>query len=450
MLIVPLPRVPVMEPRARVLPTKKHLTALQTYTKNPRAHWTCPEQGEAFALATNPGRQSLIIVMATGGGKSLFFLGTVPLEKGISVVIVPLRALMEDQIRAAVAKNIACYEWVDDSDPPFAHGIAFISIERVTGPFQCWCTRRLEAKSLIKIVIDEAHLILSSRNYRDAMGLVSTLTERCVPVICLTATLPPALERSLIHHIGDPTVIVVRSSTQRPNIAYHINRYATALEAGKELLRHVALLQQKLLGPGDGLLIICRTVARVREVHAEIRGATLWHSSEDVQVRADMSANAANWLSGDIPIMVATSGMGTGVHHPNCVAMLHDGSSSGAMAYSQETGRAGRDGRRSHAVMFHTGDMFTPPLLRGYTGYDEMKELLTTPGCIREKLSLYLDGPQLQTNCFSGPYELCGNCERVPAYEVAKQYVKTWVRGETCIAELKDRDVVSSCSHTVS
>jgi hypothetical protein len=99
-------------------------------------------------------------------------------------------------------------------------------------------------------------------------------------VICLTATLPSALEASWIYHLGDPTVCIVRTLTGWPHVLYNISMYVTQKEAESEILRHIKVFEEKLLQPGDSLLVLCRSILQVYVLKEQLPDAAFWHGLE--------------------------------------------------------------------------------------------------------------------------------------------------------------------------
>ncbi|KAB5588270.1 ATP-dependent DNA helicase tlh2 [Ceratobasidium theobromae] len=423
--------IPIMTPakyQGQIAPlvTKRHKEILRIFTGNKRSEWSCPGQAHAFVLATETGRRSLLAILPTGAGKSLLFMGMPLKETGLTIVVFPLRALLDDQLRTAERMGVRAMEWnSQDVDP--LDGLIFLPVERVDRDFQRWCLAIKGQRRLNRIVLDEAHMVLETQDYRDAMKNMDLLVGAGVPLVILTATLPPCLEDELLKALGSPTVRVVREGTQRANISYHIAKYTSEDSATNALVSHVLLLKAQLQ-PGEGILISCRTYKAVETLANRIPGALIYTSREGNRLE-----NAENWLAGRVPLLIATSGMGTGTHHSACRAVLHHGLPWGAHSYAQESGRAGRDGKAALAIMFHWGTDVQAPNLAVYNGWEALKTLAMTTDCIRAKMSSYLDGEDLQVSCYSGAYLECGNCLGQPSIEVAQHAKKNWGQDEIVV-----------------
>ncbi|KAG8691166.1 hypothetical protein FRC11_006208 [Ceratobasidium sp. 423] len=419
------------------LVTRKHKSILRIFTGDVNAQWTCPGQAHAFVLATERNRQSLLVILPTGSGKSFLFMGLPLKERGITVVVFPLVALLEDQMRTAEKLRITVTRWGLANpvlDPP--DGLVFVSVEHVDALFLAWLLQLREIKRLARIVFDEGHIILEGLSYRKALTNMKRLIEAGVPLLVLTATLPPILESELIKELGDPTIRIIREGTQRPNIEYYIIKYANSNLATAALIMHAKAFQQQLR-PGEGILICCRTHKHVEDLSALIPGSLPYHSQLEERLE-----NAAAWLEGKAPILVGTSGVGTGVNHPACRAVLHENLAWGLNPYGQETGRCGRDGKRAVAITFHAGPKEAmPPKEKVYNGWETMVTLAGTSDCIRGIMSNYLDGPDRQVSCYSGPYIECGNCQAQSIENTAPEPQKDWPV-DTLVTSLVDDPTV--------
>lgn len=420
--------------------TRQHKDVLRLFTGNPKAEWTCKEQAHAFALATSPGRQSLLVVLPTGAGKSILFMGPPLKESGVTVVIFPLRAVLEDQLRIAQRMGIQATIWNRKVGHTY-NGLVFASVEQVEGAFIDWCLAIRGKGRLVRVIADECHVVLEAEEYRKAMLNMKSVLQLRVPVILITATIAPCLQSKLLEKFGRPSVRTIRASTQRPNISHHICRYATEDDALEALAQHARRFLAQLL-PGEGILIMCRTYLCLDKVTAKLPGCPTYKSSKIQHEREQFAKVAASWLAGEFPLLASTTAMGTGTHHAHCRGVLHLGPGWSVPGVAQGNGRCGRDGLPATTIMFHHGTEVKQPSSPIHAGWSTMEELLTSEDCIRKIESRYLDGPELQVSCFAGPYEVCGNCLRAPDGPVADRPQKIWKRGEVVVASIHQSEEI--------
>lgn len=398
------PFVPV-EPR--------HLVVLRTYTGDEYANWTSRAQGQAFVHA-HARQRSLLVVLRTGGGKSVVFGALTLLESGVTVVVFPMRALLQDQVRSLESKGVSVSVWpVDDSVPD---GVVAVSVEEAKADaFTSWLSRLNSKRRLNRLVVDEVHVLEISQDYRRVMTQLHVLLLAGVPLVALSASVPPSMEPQLRELLGRPTWSVVREGTQRTNLVLRIADYDTVQDAQAALAMHTERFRSELR-PGEGILILCRSYVDVREV-GEILGCLQYRKD---MPEAERDRNAAEWLSGAVQVIAATSGLGTGVHHPACRVVIHYKSPFTIVDYAQEIGRSGRDGLLALCIVIVVRPLPSPPVVdRG--GWDKLVEMLDGKNCMRLYMSQYLDGDDLATTCSDGKYERCTRCVQAMRRAVQRQ-----------------------------
>ncbi|KAB5587620.1 ATP-dependent DNA helicase tlh1 [Ceratobasidium theobromae] len=253
----------------------RYLIMLQQYTCNTSATWTCSAQAKALSHILERAT-SLVVVLPTSAGKSLLF-GSLPLlEAGITVVVFPLRALMVDQIAAsekrqealvrlgeAYGRDLTIQPWGRNVNESGLYAVSAETIE--TSWFKSWLDEQIYGRKLNRVVIDEAHLVVTTASYREAMKGFAYLNSKKIPIICLTGTLPPRLEQPLCDALGGVSFRMIREATQRANIAYNIATFGSQSQAEFALISHVQRYEKEL-SVGEGILVMCRSWSDVERL----------------------------------------------------------------------------------------------------------------------------------------------------------------------------------------
>ncbi|KAG8724965.1 hypothetical protein FRC09_011290 [Ceratobasidium sp. 395] len=391
-----------------------HEDVLQRFCLNKEATFRTDGQGQAF-LHVLERNVSLVVILATGTGKSVLF-GAMPIaESGITVVIIPLRAVARDQIAASRRrKPLAPFqEW--SLGAHFEDGVVVSSIESAGKPaFATWLDVMKTQLRLNRIVVDEAHMVVTEADYRVAMRNLQGLVEAGVPIVCLSATMPPTTLPALHRALGRPSFNVIRESTLRSNIALHALIFASRDAAVKALQRHARRYQSELEA-GEGILIQCRTRDDSEQMARSLR-APCYHGGMHQDDKDDA---ALRWISGAFPTIAGTSGLGTGVNHPRCRAALHLHMPYGTTDYAQEVGRTGRDGKPAIAIIFTWRPLPTCPD-EDPKGYAVLAEAVNKGACLQHSITGFLDGSNLAKSCSGAGALRCGPCKRGLARSVLR------------------------------
>ena len=297
-----------------------------------------------------------LVLMPTGGGKSLCYQVPALCRPGTAIVISPLIALMHDQVqalrqlgvKAAMLNSSLEYSEVRAVERDLLAGhldLLYVAPERLlTDGF----LSLLERIDIALFAIDEAHCVSQwGHDFRPEYRRLTVLHERfpAVPRIALTATADGPTRRDILERLalGDGRVFL--SSFDRPNIRYRVS----AKTSPRNQLR--AFLDDHT---GEAGVIYCLSRAKVEELasalSAEGRPALAYHAGLDKEVRA---TNQDRFLKEEGLIMVATIAFGMGIDKPDVRFVVHMDMPKSMEAYYQETGRAGRDGLKSEALMLY-------------------------------------------------------------------------------------------------
>ena len=379
-----------------------------------------------------------LVLMPTGGGKSLTYQIPAMLRPGVGVVVSPLIALMQDQVMALSEAGVRAAFLNSSLSSAEAAAVerrmrageldlVYIAPERLTGER---CQRLLsevkQSVGLALFAIDEAHCVSQwGHDFRPEYGQLAILRERFagVPRIALTATADVPTRQEIAERLLiEPRLFV--ASFDRPNIRYRI---VEKRDARDQLLRFI-----RDEHPGDAGIVYCLARNTVDEVSAllcahDVR-ALPYHAGMDSAAR---SVNQSAFLQEDARVMVATIAFGMGIDKPDVRFVAHLDMPKSIEGYFQETGRGGRDGEPADAWMtYGLADVVQQRRLiemseadatyKRLSGakLDAMLGLAEAADCRRVRLLSYFGEA-------SAPCGNCDNCltspQRVDATEAARK-----------------------------
>jgi ATP-dependent DNA helicase RecQ len=364
------------------------------------------------------GGGDALVLMPTGGGKSLCYQLPALLRDGTALVVSPLIALMQDQVaalkqlgvRAAFLNSTLDGREVNAVERALRQGeldLLYVAPERLMMPRML---EHLDDARIALFAIDEAHCVSQwGHDFRPEYLQLSVLHERFpdVPRIALTATADPQTRDEIISRLKLDEARTFVSSFDRPNIRYTI---VDKQEARAQLLRFI-----RDDHAGDAGIVYCLSRKKVDEtaVWLATQGvrALPYHAGMDAAKRAE---HQARFQREDGVVVVATIAFGMGIDKPDVRFVAHLDLPKSIEGYYQETGRAGRDGAPADAWMAYGlgdvvqqrrmidlsegGDAFKRVLL---TKLDALLGLCETAGCRRVRLLDYFGEPGMP----------CGNCD---------------------------------------
>lgn len=421
--------------RAREADGESPITQRVTRRKAParnRRRWRMEEAQEilqrmygADAEYRSPGQQQamehilagagqVLAILRTSEGKSLLYLLPCQLSgAGTTILVLPLVVLKTEIQRRCAEAGIEAHLWGPDSVPDRLHScpLVVVSVEQAVRPrFREFLYRLHIANELDRVVFDECHMILTAVEYRPAMALLPRLREVACQMVFLTGTMPPSKVQAFEEAMLLRGARLVRGPTTRRDIYYRVN----LCPPNQELVRDFAVpgIQEVIRGleSGGRIIIYCCTKDLADEV-GQLLQAPVYHSvSGSTEEKA---AVLHRWRDGEPPYIVATSAFGMGIDHPHVRWVIHIGVPWTLIDFTQEVGRAGRDGRGGRSiVLVQAGWKPRSEIRTGWRLEDGDRALdryIGATRCRAYELSQYLD--DLGAAC--GPEALlCDNCHQ--------------------------------------
>jgi ATP-dependent DNA helicase RecQ len=363
-----------------------------------------------------------LVLMPTGGGKSLCYQIPSLVRAGTGIVVSPLIALMQDQVaalrllgvRAAFLNSTLDAAEARATERALAAGdldLLYVAPERLcTGA----CLDLLERTRIALFAIDEAHCVSQwGHDFRPEYLRLSVLHERFpgIPRIALTATADPQTRAEIVARLALDDARIFVSSFDRPNIRYAI---VEKDDARAQLLRFI-----RDEHPGEAGIVYCLSRRKVDETAAWLAGkginALPYHAGMETSQRTD---HQARFQREEALVMVATIAFGMGIDKPDVRFVAHLDLPKSIEGYYQETGRAGRDGAPADAWMtYGLADVVQQRRLIDQSDasadykrvssakLDALLGLCETAGCRRVRLLAY----------FGEASEPCGNCDNCTA-----------------------------------
>jgi superfamily II DNA helicase RecQ len=384
------------------------------------AGWRTDEQQDGMRriVAMKKG-EALIVVLPTGGGKSIFFMLPSMMESergGVSVVVVPFVALIDDIVRRARDLGIDCLRWASAAAQAREHPqrvpqLLVVSADVAgTDEFVVHADMLRSQGRLRRIFVDECHTAITDIEYRERLKALGGVRRYRCPVVMLTATLPVRLERWFRALMVAAEADLLRARTHKPNIRYHVRTVGRGRGAvDGEATRLAESVGGGMSGDQKGV-VYCRSKPKSEALAAAI-GCACYHSGLDEGVRREALAawsegrSASRWI-------VATTGLGTGIDIAGIVAVVHAEQPYGLVDFVQQTGRGGRRGGEVvDSFIVTDGRAMAGGAGESNVAYENrlaMERFMRTAGCRRVPLGEFMDGAGYSCAVLGG--ELCDTC----------------------------------------
>jgi len=383
-----------------------------------------------------------LVLMPTGGGKSLCYQIPALLLPGITLVVSPLIALMKDQVDGLQANGVraeALHSGLTGPDINLIMNQArrgqikllYVSPERLAVPaFQAF----LKELTISLLAIDEAHCISEwGHDFRPDYRNLAALRKQYagVPLVALTATATERVREDISTQLGLQKARTFLSTFNRPNLSYTV-RPKTGTSAAI-----IELLQEQ---PEESAIIYCASRKDVERMTQTLQKAGIsalsYHAGLNKDVRQN---NQEQFIRDEVRVMVATIAFGMGIDKPDVRLVVHYDLPKSLEGYYQETGRAGRDGLPSRCVLFYSysdsakQDFFIGQMTDGVE-QQQAKEKLSLMldfcrlrGCRRAFLMEYFGEKWPEGSCGA-----CDNClnpqEYIEATEISKKILSAVLR----------------------
>jgi ATP-dependent DNA helicase RecQ len=355
-----------------------------------------------------------LAVMPTGAGKSLCYQLAALARHGTAIVISPLIALMQDQVRSAESFGIRAAALTSASEDPRAIrdalregrlDLLYAAPERATTEA---FARLLEQTDLALFAIDEAHCVSEwGHDFRPDYRLLLPMLDlhREVPRLALTATADKRTRADILMQLGIPADGLIVAGFDRPNIRYHVRPRDGAARQVEGLMKGQ---------PGPGIVYVpSRNAAEklAAQLDAPERRVLPYHAGLEPRVR---SSNQSAFVASEEMVMAATIAFGMGIDKPDVRFVAHAGVPKSIEAYYQETGRAGRDGDPAEAWLFWGAEDFARARRRIETEVEPDRRPQE-----RERLNMLAAFVEAATcrraillkHFGEEPPERCGNCD---------------------------------------
>jgi ATP-dependent DNA helicase RecQ len=420
---------------------------------------------EAVVRDALAGRDVLAL-MPTGGGKSLCFQLPAMLQSGVTLVVSPLIALMQDQVRLLRDNDIAA-SFINSSldGAELSRRVAalvrgefkllYLAPERLLmSEFLDGPLRRLhEGPGINAFVIDEAHCVSEwGHDFRREYRQLSVLRRRHphIPILAFTATATPRVRSDIVAQLTlrDPAVHV--ASFNRPNLFYQVR--AKGKKTYTELLAQVR--------SGGAGIVYCLSRRRVDELASQLQGDGIrvrpYHAGLDAIVRRE---NQEAFIRDDIQVIVATIAFGMGINKPDVRWVVHYDLPRTLEGYYQESGRAGRDGDPARCTLFfgasdiRTSEFLIQQKVHPDTGDPLEGEQRIARQQLRQVLN-YAESSECRRaiqlrylgESFAAPCGACDNCCDPRALQDRSTEARQFI---SCIARLAQRGQRFGAAHII-
>lgn len=377
------------------------------------ATWKCPEQATAVVTALQLQRD-MVAVLGTGSGKSMIFIIPTLLEKNaITICMLPLKSLIWDFSRRLKDMKVGFEVFGDESTVITGdHNLVLVSLDRTGSPNWNAAVARCPFP-IMRIVIDESHLILTASNYRPSLSRAYSIRKAVsAQVILLSGTIPPSSIPDLIHACELDRPLVLRTSSNHPNHIYHLERIGTTKEA-IERAKTLWSTESRRFHQADRALVFVPTLDLGRAM-AGLLKCGFYTGDREISDDLQRAQIYSEWINGVNKVMVCTSAFGAGNDWQSIPLVIFVGVPREMVDTVQEFDRGGRNGRPCDIHIIPNSMPSKPDL---YDSIDHSGKLAAynflhyglKGYCLRALITGFLDGSPIY--CTSDTKNLkCNKC----------------------------------------
>ena len=394
-------------------------------------------------------QRDLLVIMPTGGGKSLCFQLPALLKPGLTVVVSPLIALMQDQVAALQDNGIGAtflnsslnWEEVRSREAAILNGkikLLYVAPERLLGEkFLPFLDKVRSQIGISAFAIDEAHCVSEwGHDFRPEYRQMKQLRQRYpdIPLLALTATATGRVRHDIIQQLALKQPGIHIASFNRPNLYYEVQP--------KERQSYNQLLKKIRSHKGSGI-IYCLSRRKVDEISFRLQqdgiSALPYHAGMSDE---DRSTNQTRFIRDDVQVMVATIAFGMGINKPDVRFVIHYDLPRNLESYYQESGRAGRDGEPAHCTLFFgASDIRTIDYLIDQK--PDPKEQRVARQQLRQVLD-YAEGTDcrrtIQLSYFGERFKGdCANCDNCRSPKPVEDWTIEAQKFLSCVARCRER-----------
>ena len=300
------------------------------------------------------GKDTLAL-LPTGAGKSICFQVPTIYQRGICIVISPLIALMQDQVKDLVSKNLKAV-LLGSHLNTYEESIVFKDIEAKKYQFIYCSPEKLAQKHFQTLLsglpiqlfaIDEAHCISQwGYDFRPSYRKLDFIkkTFPTIPILAMTASAIPLVQKDMLKQLGVEDANLITDQFLRPNLSYQVKKETVKLFVLKNLLKDIS----------GSVIIYCNTRNNVAQLASMLTSYGFsvagYHAGMELYERKKVQED---WMQDHLQMIVSTSAFGMGINKTNVRAVIHFDIPGSIEQYYQEAGRAGRDGLPAKAILLY-------------------------------------------------------------------------------------------------